>query len=107
MHGSYLTSLAYNTDKTPKINQNWSNSRRRCIRVHIAPSQTRRIFVIVDSRFKICTSKTKHPPNKKFKVFPNSLLATVKKEVSCLKKEVNELKKNALSYKVEITCYLL
>ncbi|CAH1444144.1 unnamed protein product [Lactuca virosa] len=81
---------------------------------------------------RICTSKTKDNPNKKFKVCPNSLkpgkkckywewidepvtgnpdlkqeLEAVKEDVACLKKEVQELKNKAHSYRVEISCNII
>ncbi|KAL7606205.1 hypothetical protein Lser_V15G17054 [Lactuca serriola] len=81
---------------------------------------------------RICTSKTKDNPNKKFKVCPNSLklgkkckyweqideavtgnpdleqeLEAVKEDVACLKKKFQELKNKAHSYKVEISCNII
>ncbi|CAI9278983.1 unnamed protein product [Lactuca saligna] len=81
---------------------------------------------------RLCTSKTKDNPNKKFKVFPNSLkpgkkckywewidesvtrnpnleqeVKVVKEDVACLKKEVQELKNKAYSYGVEISCNII
>ncbi|KAL4583957.1 hypothetical protein LXL04_008545 [Taraxacum kok-saghyz] len=81
---------------------------------------------------RICTSKTKDNPGKKFRVCPNSLkpgkkcdywewveegsavkthledeIATIKEEVLALKKEVAELRKTARSKRVKISCNLL
>ncbi|KAL4589944.1 hypothetical protein LXL04_002856 [Taraxacum kok-saghyz] len=70
---------------------------------------------------RICTSKTKEHPGKKFRVCPNSLewdeepveqsldveIAAIKEYVSDLKKKVLELKKKKRGHRVHISCNLL
>ncbi|KAL4570725.1 hypothetical protein LXL04_026386 [Taraxacum kok-saghyz] len=82
---------------------------------------------------RVCTSRTKENPGKKFRVCRNSLksgekcsywewvdeesadlkpnleeqFAKLRDEVSVLKKEVGELKKNACSHRIKISCNLL
>ncbi|KAL4566704.1 hypothetical protein LXL04_030826 [Taraxacum kok-saghyz] len=76
---------------------------------------------------RICTSKTKEHPGKKYRVCPNSLkpgkkckywerdeepvqqsldaeIAAIKEDVSDLKKEVLELKKKKRGHRVHISC---
>ncbi|KAL4582362.1 hypothetical protein LXL04_006909 [Taraxacum kok-saghyz] len=62
---------------------------------------------------RICTSKTKEHPGKKFRVCPNSLqsldaeIVAIKEDVSNLKKEGLELKKKKRGHRVHISCNLL
>ncbi|KAL4562491.1 hypothetical protein LXL04_034697 [Taraxacum kok-saghyz] len=83
---------------------------------------------------RVCTSRTKENPGKKFRVCRNSLVkiwekmqllgigyeesadlkpnleeqfAKLRDKVSVLKKEVGELKKNGCSHRVKISCNLL